>query len=62
MGRYFLPWFFTASMDAAAASIPIGRVAQPAEIATWIRVLADEATAGFMTGETITLSGGDVMR
>ncbi|MGP0224124.1 SDR family NAD(P)-dependent oxidoreductase [Paenarthrobacter sp. NCHU4564] len=52
----------TGRMDAAAASIPLGRVAQPEEIARWVRILADNEAAGFMTGETVTLSGGDVIR
>lgn len=51
----------TGRMDAAAASIPLGRVAQPREIARWVDILAS-ADAGFMTGETIVLSGGDVIR
>ncbi|WP_448808899.1 SDR family NAD(P)-dependent oxidoreductase [Agromyces bauzanensis] len=51
----------TGRMDAAAASIPLGRVAQPEEIADWVRLLTGTQVA-FMTGETIVLSGGDVMR
>lgn len=51
----------TGRMAAAAASVPLGRVAQPVEIARWIRFLAGPEAA-FMTGETVTLSGGDVMR
>lgn len=51
----------TGRMEAAAASIPLGRVAQPREIARWVDILAG-ADAGFMTGETIVLSGGDVLR
>jgi 3-oxoacyl-[acyl-carrier protein] reductase len=51
----------TGRMSAAAASIPLGRVAQPAEIARWVLLLAGSA-AGFMTGETVVLSGGDVIR
>jgi 3-oxoacyl-[acyl-carrier protein] reductase len=51
----------TGRMDAAAASIPLGRVAQPREIARWVDILAG-TDAGFMTGETIVLSGGDVIR
>lgn len=51
----------TGRMAAAAASIPLGRVAQPSEIAAWVELLAGEA-AGFMTGETIVLSGGAVIR
>jgi 3-oxoacyl-[acyl-carrier protein] reductase len=46
----------------AAASIPLGRVAQPSEIAEWVWILAGSGAASFMTGETVTLSGGDVIR
>ncbi|TPW74232.1 SDR family NAD(P)-dependent oxidoreductase [Schumannella soli] len=52
----------TGRMDAAAASIPLGRVAQPEEIADWVWQLTDPERVAFMTGETIVLSGGDVMR
>lgn len=52
----------TGRMDAAAASIPLGRVAQPSEIAEWVWLLTGGGASGFMTGETITLSGGDVIR
>lgn len=51
----------TGRMEAAAASIPLGRVAQPREIARWVKILGGP-DAGFMTGETIVLSGGDVIR
>ncbi|MCD2443103.1 SDR family oxidoreductase [Agromyces sp. SYSU K20354] len=51
----------TGRMDAAAASIPLGRVAQPSEIADWVWLLSGGNVA-FMTGETVVLSGGDVMR
>lgn len=51
----------TGRMEAAAHSIPLGRVAQPEEIAAWVHLLGTE-TAGFMSGETIVLSGADVMR
>jgi len=51
----------TGRMDSAAASIPLGRVAQPSEIARWVEILASK-DAGFLTGETIVLSGGDVIR
>ncbi|MFW0794983.1 SDR family oxidoreductase [Gordonia sp. CPCC 205515] len=51
----------TGRMEAAAASIPLGRVAQPREIAGWVKILGS-ADAGFMTGETVVLSGGDVIR
>ncbi len=52
----------TGRMDAAAASIPLGRVSQPEEIAEWVWLLSHGAHAAFLTGETIVLSGGDVMR
>lgn len=51
----------TGRMAAAAASVPLGRVAQPEEIARWVSLLGS-ATSGFVTGETIVLSGGDVLR
>jgi len=52
----------TGRMEAAMDSIPLGRVAQPGEIAEWVWILAGSDAAGFMTGETVTLSGGDVIR
>jgi len=52
----------TGRMEAAAGSIPLGRVAEPDEIARWVELLVDPATVSFMTGETIVLSGGDVIR
>jgi 3-oxoacyl-[acyl-carrier protein] reductase len=52
----------TGRMAAAAASIPLKRVARPAEIAEWVWILSGSGSAGFMTGETVTLSGGDVIR
>jgi NAD(P)-dependent dehydrogenase (short-subunit alcohol dehydrogenase family) len=51
----------TGRMQAAAAGIPLGRVAEPDEIARWVSILAG-SDASFMTGETIVLSGGDVIR
>lgn len=52
----------TGRMAAAAASIPLGRVAQPAEIAEWVWLLSHGFHAAFITGETLVLSGGDVIR
>ncbi len=52
----------TGRMAAAAASIPIGRVGEPAEIAEWIWLLTGSGHAGFVDGETIVISGGDVIR
>ena len=52
----------TGRMDAAAASIPLGRVAQPVgDRRVGLDPLTSDAAA-FMTGETVTLSGGDVIR
>lgn len=51
----------TGRMAAAAASIPLGRVAEPDEIARWVLLLGGP-DAAFMTGETVVLSGGDVIR
>ncbi|MGW9111768.1 SDR family NAD(P)-dependent oxidoreductase [Microbacterium sp. NPDC055683] len=52
----------TGRMEAAAAGIPLGRVAQPGEIARWTVLLSSPDTTAFMTGETVVLSGGDVIR
>ncbi len=52
----------TGRMAEAAKSIPLGRVAQPGEIAEWVWTLTGSGIAGFMDGETIVLSGADVMR
>ncbi|MFT4166313.1 MAG: SDR family oxidoreductase [Microlunatus sp.] len=52
----------TGRMEAAAAGIPLGRVAQPSEIADWVWLLTGGGAASFMTGDTITLSGGDIIR
>lgn len=52
----------TGRMEAAAAGIPLGRVAQPEEIASWVWLISHGEHAAFLTGETIVLSGGDVMR
>jgi len=52
----------TGRMAAAAASIPVGRVAEPAEIAEWVWLLTGAGVAGFVDGETIVISGADVLR
>ena len=49
----------TGRMADVAASIPLGRVADPSEIADWAVRLADP---GYMTGEMVVLSGGSVIR
>lgn len=43
-------------------SVPLGRVAQPAEIAEWAFALAGDRPLPFITGETIVVSGGAFMR
>jgi len=52
----------TGRLESVAASIPLGRVAEAAEIAEWAWLLTGSPISGFMTGEIITLSGGDVIR
>lgn len=52
----------TGRMEEAAASIPLGRVAQPREIAEWVWILSASGISGFVDGETIVISGGDVLR
>jgi 3-oxoacyl-[acyl-carrier protein] reductase len=46
-------------MADVAKSIPLRRVATPDEIADWVVHLAQP---GYMTGETVVLSGGSVIR
>lgn len=52
----------TGRMEAAAAAIPLGRVAQPEEIAEWVWLLSAGEHAAFVTGETLMLSGGAALR
>lgn len=49
----------TGRMADVAAGIPLGRVAAPEEIADWVWHLVH---GGYVTGETLVLSGGSVMR
>lgn len=49
----------TGRMAEAAATIPLGRVAQPEEIAEWVYRLAQ---GGYVTGETLVISGGSLIR
>lgn len=51
----------TGRMAAAAASVPLGRVATPDEIARWVELISG-VDSGFLSGETIVLSGAAVMR
>jgi 3-oxoacyl-[acyl-carrier protein] reductase len=43
------------------ARIPLGRIADPEEVARVVAFLASE-TAGYMTGATVDVSGGMLMR
>ena len=45
-------------MAAAIAAVPLGRAAEPAEIADWVWQLG---RGGYMTGETIVISGGNAL-
>jgi 3-oxoacyl-[acyl-carrier protein] reductase len=49
----------TGRMAGVAAAIPLRRVADPAEIAHWVYQLAQGT---YVTGETLVVSGGSVMR
>jgi 3-oxoacyl-[acyl-carrier protein] reductase len=49
-------------MQAAAESIPLGRFGQPDEVAEWAWILSGAGVAGYITGETINMSGGDYIR
>jgi NAD(P)-dependent dehydrogenase (short-subunit alcohol dehydrogenase family) len=44
-----------------AKSIPLGRLAKPEDVASAVTWLVSEA-AGFVTGEALSISGGEVMR
>jgi len=51
----------TGRMVGAEKHIPLGRVAQPEEIAGWVWVLASRETVSFVTGETLKVTGGELM-
>jgi 3-oxoacyl-[acyl-carrier protein] reductase len=51
----------TGRMVGAEKHIPLGRVAQPDEIAEWVWVLASREGVSFVTGETIKVTGGELM-
>ena len=46
-----------AMMQRIVSGIPVGRVAQPEEVARCVLFLADDA-AGFITGSTLSINGG----
>lgn len=51
----------TGRMVGAEAHIPLGRVAQPEEIAEWAWLLGSRTGPSFMTGETLKVTGGELM-
>lgn len=51
----------TGRMVGAAKHIPLGRVAEPEEIAEWVWVIASREKVSFVTGETIKVTGGELM-
>lgn len=46
--------------DTEVAAVPLGRLADPAEIAAFVAFLASDA-AGFVTGQTIPVNGGALL-
>ena len=44
------------------AAIPLGRMGQPAEVASAVRFLAGDPAAAYMTGQVLQVDGGMVMR
>lgn len=51
----------TGRMVGAEKHIPLGRVAEPREIAEWVWTLASRSSVSFVTGETIKVTGGELM-
>jgi len=52
----------TGRMEAALASVPLGRAATPDEMADLVWFLAGEGRGTYITGETITATGGSAFR
>jgi NAD(P)-dependent dehydrogenase (short-subunit alcohol dehydrogenase family) len=52
----------TGRMEAALASVPLGRAATPDEMADLVWFLAGEGRAGYVTGETLVATGGSAFR
>jgi NAD(P)-dependent dehydrogenase (short-subunit alcohol dehydrogenase family) len=52
----------TGRMEAALAEVPLGRAATPEEMADLVWFLAGEGRAGYVTGETLTATGGSAFR
>lgn len=52
----------TGRMEAALAEVPLGRAATPEEMADLVWFLAAGAGAAYVTGETLTATGGSAFR
>jgi 3-oxoacyl-[acyl-carrier protein] reductase len=52
----------TGRMEAALEGVPLGRAATPEEMADIVWFLGGEGRAGYVTGETITATGGSAFR
>jgi NAD(P)-dependent dehydrogenase (short-subunit alcohol dehydrogenase family) len=52
----------TGRMEAALASVPLGRAATTEEMADLVWFLSGEGRAGYVTGETLTATGGSAFR
>ena len=52
----------TGRMESALASVPLGRAATPEEMAHLVWLLAGKGRAGYVTGETLTATGGSAFR
>jgi 3-oxoacyl-[acyl-carrier protein] reductase len=52
----------TGRMEAALAEVPLGRAATPEEMADLVWFLGGEGRAGYVTGETLTATGGSAFR
>ena len=60
----FIESDMTAELDKEPilAAIPLGRMGQPAEVASAVRFLAADPAAAYMTGQVLQVDGGMVMR
>jgi 3-oxoacyl-[acyl-carrier protein] reductase len=52
----------TSRMEEALAGVPLGRAASPEEMADLVWFLGGEGRAGYVTGETLTATGGSAFR
>ncbi|MGC4897159.1 3-oxoacyl-ACP reductase family protein [Micromonospora sp. DT31] len=47
-----------AELDGHLARVPLGRIGQPTDVASVVRVLLDPETAGYVTGTSVVVDGG----